>query len=250
MKGVRVAMAAVALVLSAACAGGASGALSPHTKAPTTTGNVSGSGQPVVSGARRALPATGVLEGGGAAARTRVLSVRPVNASRQLAAGYHVRQTFTTVRGGAAGGCFAGSTVASAAYRCFTTNSFVIDPCWAEGSPARSVLCMESPWSTKITRLKLSGHLDPLPRPGGTVQPWGLRLTNGWACTAGQGTHDQLNGRVVFYNCDGWRSGRVVLLDLNRSRPLWLAQTAVRSPRGAYRMGPSVAVVNAWYAKP
>jgi len=250
MQGFRVGAAALALMLSAACTSGAAGSLASHENGPATTGTLSRSDRPVDSGGRGVLQATDILEARAAAASTVVLSVRPVNASRKLAAGYHVRQTYVTSRGGVPGGCWAGSTVARAAYRCFTTNNLVIDPCWAEGSPARSVLCMGSPWSTDITRLRLSGHLDPLPRPRGHVEPWGLRLANGWACVAGQGTHDQLNGRVVFYNCDGWRSGRVVLLGLDRSRPRWLAQTAVRSPRGAYRMGPNVAVVTAWHARP
>lgn len=247
MRGVQVGVAALAVLLSAA--GSASGPGSrpplPGTSAVSTTVTPSEG-----DGSGRLFQATSSLDDKAASRRTRVLSVRPVNASRRLAAGYHVRQTLTTSRGGLPGGCWAGSTVASAAYRCFTTNNLIMDPCWVETSSARSVLCLGAPWSTDVTRLRLSGRLDPLPHQRRAVEPWGLRLANGWRCSAGQGTHDQLNGRVVFYNCDGWRSGRVVLLGINRSQPLWSAQTATRSTRGVYRMGRSVAIVTAWYARP
>lgn len=252
MKRFQVGVAALAVMLSAACGGasGSTGTLLPHGSAPTIAGTLSSSDRSVTS-AGRALQATDIHPGGAAAARTRVVSVRPVNAAHKLAAGYRVRHTFVTSRGGPPGGCWPGSTVASAAYRCFTTNNLVVDPCWVDGAArSRSVLCLGAPWSTNVVRLRLSGQLDPLPPPRQAVEPWGLRLSNGWGCLAGQGTHDQFNGRVVFYNCDGWRSGRVVLLGINRSQPLWRAQTATRSTRGVYRTGPSVAVLSAWYAKP
>jgi hypothetical protein len=67
-----------------------------------------------------ALPPTAA-----ATSPTRVLNVRPVDASGHLAVGYSVQQV-------ASGGCSPGSEVATSAYRCDgTTNHVVYDPCWA-----------------------------------------------------------------------------------------------------------------------
>ena len=184
-----------------------------------------------------ALPPTAA-----AASPTRVVHVRPVDASGHLAAGYLVQQV-------APGACSPGSEVATSAYRCDgTANHVVYDPCWAEGSPAKSVLCLSSSWSTTPTRLTLSGTLTALPPPGPAVVPWGLQLANGLMCTVFQGAHDQFNGRIVDYYCGNLYTGPVVLRGIDLSRPIWLAQTATHAG-GRYTMGPTVSVATAWYAK-
>jgi hypothetical protein len=178
-----------------------------------------------------------------ATSATRVLNVRPVDASGHLAAGYTVQQVTS-------GECSPGSEIAAAAYRCFgTTDNGVHDPCWAEGSPAKSVLCMGSPWSTNVTRLRLSATLPTLSPPGPAAEPWGLLLANGLRCTAYQGAHDQFNGRVLDYYCGDPSTGPNVLRGIDRSQPTWLAQTVTRAG-GGYAMGPTVAVATARYAKP
>ena len=174
---------------------------------------------------------------------TGVLNVRPVDASGHLAAGYFVQQVVS-------GGCSPGSDLGTSAYRCSgTTNHSVYDPCWAEGSPAKSVLCLDSPWSMSPTRLTLSGPLTALPPPGPVVPPWGLQLANGLKCTAYQGAHSQFNGRAVDYYCGGTYTGPVVLRGIDLSRPVWVVQTATPNGAGGYTMGPTVPVSTAWNAQ-
>jgi hypothetical protein len=72
---------------------------------------------------------------------------------------------------------------------------------------------------------------------------------NDGACIAIQGTHDQFNGRAVDYYCGAPAAGPVVLRGINHSQSLWRAQTATRT-HGVYTMGPSVAILTAWYARP
>jgi hypothetical protein len=192
---------------------------------------------------RGAKPAAGAVSTPTWVPHTTLTYVRPVNASHQLAAGYHVQHVF-------AGTCYPGSDIAAAAYRCFTTQHFVFDPCWAEGALAKSVLCLLEPWSTSVTRIKLSAHLQPLPPPGRAFEPWGLQLwvIHNGTCLAFQGTHDQFNGRAVDYYCGPLSAGLVVLRGINHSRPLWEAQTATRT-HGVYTMGPRIAILTAYYAK-
>ena len=174
---------------------------------------------------------------------TQVLNVRPVDASGNLAAGYFVQQVVS-------GACSPGSDLGISAYRCSgTTNHSVYDPCWAEGSPAKSVLCLDSPWSMSPTRLTLSGPLAALPPPGPAVPPWGLQLANGLKCTAIQGAHGQFNGRVIDYYCGGTYTGPVVLRGIDVSRPGWVVQTATPNGAGGYTMGPKVSVSTAWNAQ-
>lgn len=174
---------------------------------------------------------------------TQVLSVRPVDASGHLAAGYFVQQVVS-------GACSPGSDLGVSAYRCSgTTNHSIYDPCWAEGSPAKSVLCLDSSWSTSPTRITLSGPLTALPPPGPAVPPWGLQLANGLRCTAVQGAHGQFNGRAIDYYCGGTYTGPVVLRGIDLSRPVWVVQTATPNGAGGYTMGPKVFVSTAWNAQ-
>lgn len=174
---------------------------------------------------------------------TQVLNVQPVDASGHLAAGYVVQQVVS-------GACSPGSDLGISAYRCSgTTNHSIYDPCWAEGSPAKSVLCLDSPWSTSPTRLTLSGPLTALPPPGPAVPPWGLQLANGLKCTAVQGAHGQFNGRAIDYYCGGTYTGPVVLHGIDLSRPVWVARTATPNGAGGYTMGPTVSVSTAWNAQ-
>jgi hypothetical protein len=97
----------------------------------------------------------------------------------------------------------------------------------------------------------LSGPLEPLPPPG-TVDPWGLQLSDGRRCVAAQGAHDSFNGRAVDYGCTGAKlADTYVLRGIDRSQPRWRVQTVSHSQaRSAYKMGPVVGVVAAWHAKP
>jgi hypothetical protein len=188
-----------------------------------------------------------------APAGTRVLAVRPVDAAGRLAAGYSVTATVKADPGSATGGCSSGSEVAAAAYRCFGNNHFIYDPCWAEGPAHTSVLCPDEPWSATMTRIRLSGALEPPPAPE-PADPWGLQLSNGLRCAAVEGAHDSFNGKVVDYACGDFQykaGNMVVLRGIDRSRARWRVQTAVDAPAGStYNAGPVLGVVTAWVAKP
>jgi hypothetical protein len=114
--------------------------------------------------------------------------------------------------------------VGGVAYRCGSGNG-LYDACWRDG-PGRAdfVICLGSPWDTKVTRLR-SPHL--LLYPGFTFDPpapypWAIGLRNGIRCVVEQGAHSGFTARgrhwMVDYGCtlrnlvllrEGLRRGRV-----------------------------------------
>jgi hypothetical protein len=138
--------------------------------------------------------------------------------------------------------------VGGVAYRCGAGNG-LYDACWRDGpKPTEFVICLGSPWDTKVTRMR-SPHL--LLYPGVTFDPpasypWSIELTDGTRCTVEQGAHAALtaSGRrwIVDYGCtqrnlvllrEGLRRGRVWyvnaarLISLRRGF-LFLGERAIR----------------------
>jgi hypothetical protein len=114
--------------------------------------------------------------------------------------------------------------VGGVAYRCGSGNG-LYDACWRDGSnPTDFVVCLGSPWDTKVTRLR-SPHL--LLYPGVTFDPpasypWAIELRDGTRCVVEQGAHSGFTARgrrwIVDYGCtrrnfvllrEGLRRGRV-----------------------------------------
>lgn len=131
-----------------------------------------------------------------------------------------LRGRFTVAANGR-GYCWTYSFMNPRAYRCFKGNS-IMDPCWKE-SDRNSVACLLQPWSTRVTRLRLTKRL---PRTSnGSAGIWGLRLGGGIGanCLAVTGATIWIDNLPVTYFCPrGW-----VLLDSpDRHRGLWTIKTA------------------------
>jgi hypothetical protein len=177
------------------------------------------------------------------ASTTTVIYVAPVNQSGQPLPGL---RTFLDVRGHFEPGS---DSVAGPTYRCFEANS-ILDPCWADGAHAGSVLCMEEPWSETVVQLD-TGHRLPAsnyPVPKSLGYPWGVKLANGEKCLAAQGAHDMFRRRVVDYSC-GHRFHLVLLRAMHRSLEPWSFDSAVWTGQG-YVAGPRETVKVAWYGGP
>jgi hypothetical protein len=143
--------------------------------------------------------------------------VSPLTATGHLRA----RDTVTTSRRGY---CWTTSLMNGHLYRCFTGN-FILDPCWKE-SGRNAVICLVLPWSTKVTRLRLTRRLPAVDSYGARI--WGLRLGGGIGvdCLVSQGAGGAVGKRPISYFC----RRRWVLLGNgpNRGLPLWTMLTARR----------------------
>lgn len=148
------------------------------------------------------------------ATTTSVKRVSPLNARGHLRARY----TVTSTRRGY---CWTTSAVNGHLYRCMMGN-YVMDPCWKE-SGRHSVVCLTEPWSTKVTRIKLTKSLPAKDSYGPGI--WGLRLGGvGVNCLVSMGASGTVGKHPISYFCkQGW-----VLLGNHpdRSRPLWTMLTA------------------------
>jgi hypothetical protein len=131
-----------------------------------------------------------------------------------------------TVAARASGSCWTASLASASrpdAWRCMAGNS-IHDPCFVGPAGADQVAaCLQSPWSSRVTLLTLSG---PLPgnaaRPGNLLDgsPWALELASGERCTMLTGATWGVAGLRVNYGCPGDVS---VVGDLDRSGPTWRA---------------------------
>ena len=134
----------------------------------------------------------------------------------------HLRGRYEVARR-AKGYCWTTSFVHGRLYRCFRGN-LIQDPCWKlSGRP--SVVCLGVPWSTSVTRLKLTRRLPPTAAYGGRI--WGLRRLDGvgGGCLASSGTGELIGSRPVTYYCHrGW----VLVGNPDRTDPLWTIATAKR----------------------
>ena len=147
---------------------------------------------------------------------TQVRRVSPLDATG------HLRSRYNVVASGR-GYCWTTSFVHGRAYRCFK-GTFIYDPCWKE-TGRRSVVCLPRPWSSDVTRVRLTRRLPPTTRAGGTV--WGLRLGGGIGvnCLVSMGASGSVGNRGISYLCRrGW-----VLLDVpDRRNAVWTIATAKR----------------------
>jgi len=183
-----------------------------------------------------ALPAGPVT----AAARTRVIPIRPVTAQGHLQPGYRITQRFTQ------GTCEAGSDVLSGVYRCFAGN-FVFDPCWADdASSAPGVYCQSEPWSRDVAHLSLKQPL--VASPGGPLAIWGLQLSGGQRCIAAQGAHSFFDGGryTVNFFCPG---SLVLLNQAKQTGAVWTIGTA-RTKGGGFVLGRPANIAIAWQGLP
>ena len=154
-----------------------------------------------------------------AAASSRVTStsvrrVRPLDAHGHLRARYAVASTRR-------GFCWTTSFVNGHLYRCFQGN-LIRDPCWKEAG-RHSVVCPNSPWSPRVTRLRLTKHLPASAAYGPGL--WALRLGGvGVNCVVSMGAGGLVENHPISYVCQrGW----VLLGEApNRSKPLWTMLTA------------------------
>ncbi len=148
---------------------------------------------------------------------TTLKRVSPLNAQGHLRARY----TVTSTRRGY---CWTASFMNGRLYRCMSGN-YIFDPCW-KVTGRKAVICITVPWSTKVTRLRLTRRLPAK----GTYGPgiWGLRLGGGVGvnCLVSTGASGSVGNHPISYFCSrGW-----VLLGNgpDRSRPLWTMLTAKR----------------------
>ena len=149
------------------------------------------------------------------AAATNLKLVSPLNAKGHLRHRYTVDSIHS-------GYCWTTSAVNGHLYRCFMGN-YVMDPCWKE-SGRHSVVCLTQPWSTKVTRLRLTKALPSQDGYGPSI--WGLRLGGGVGvdCQVSMGASGTVGKHPISYFCQhGW-----VLLGNHpdRSQPLWTMLTA------------------------
>lgn len=172
-----------------------------------------------------------------ASARTVELRNTPFAADGSLRDGLHATPAF-------GGACVTGSFLVAGpgVFRCFEA-SFIHDPCYldvAAGNTIRSVVvCVETPWSQSVLRLRVRAPLDARDgaRPDGP--PWALRLASGRRCTLVSGAAGVVGGRRMNYAC-----GRRYLFGTpDRTQPTWRIRQAL-TPGGAGLR--TVAVAAAW----
>ena len=122
------------------------------------------------------------------------------------------------------GHCFTTSFENGRLFRCLGGN-FLHDPCWKE-SGRHSVICLDRPWSHRVTRLNLTRRLPARDTYGPT--DWGLRLASGINvnCQHSQGASGTVGGKPISYFCaHGWA---LLGSHPNRSQPVWTMDTAKR----------------------
>jgi hypothetical protein len=156
----------------------------------------------------------------GRAAQPPATSIRRVS---PLTATGHLRPRYT-VTATRRGYCWTTSFMNGRLYRCFMGNS-ILDPCWKEAA-RNAVICLVLPWSTKVTRLRLTRRLPAATTDRPSV--WGLRLGGGVGvnCLISTGAGGAVGKHPISYFC----RRRWVLLGNgpNRTHPLWTMLTATR----------------------
>ena len=161
------------------------------------------------------------------ATATSVRRVNPLNSAGHLRARYTVAATRK-------GHCWTSSLVNGHLYRCLHRN-LILDPCWKE-SGRDSVVCLPTPWATRVTRLQLTRKLPGTSSGGPRL--WGLRIGEGIHanCEISQGTTIVVGGKPLSYFCQrGWGlRGQ----HPNRSTPVWTMDTAKRVNGSYVARGP------------
>jgi hypothetical protein len=162
-----------------------------------------------------------------AGARTLKLRYTPFAADGSLRAGLHARPAF-------GGTCSTGSFVVAGpgVFRC-VQESFIYDPCYldtAAGNAVRSVVvCLETPWSPNVLRLRITGPLDPRYGAGVDDPPWALRLASGRRCVLVRGAAPVADERRMNYTCG---QQRYLFGRPDRTQSTWRIAQAV-TPGGA-----------------
>jgi putative cell wall-binding protein len=200
----------------------------------------------------RLNPASVVLLGGSGAlgpavadlytcATTNRTSVAPIDGHGKLLPAFAVTSTLT------GGDCSRPSSLVGYAYRCFTDENLIIDPCWSgDSGPA---YCLAGPFGRSVYRIELaaapgSGH------PYRPARVWGIEMASGLRCTLfGSGAHPWFHGRVVDYACSD--NSTSVLRNLGH-RGGQVTADLVKSTNGGlgYKSAGTAPVVKEVFGKP
>jgi hypothetical protein len=142
------------------------------------------------------------------------------------------------------GACSTGSFVVGAAnvYRCVVA-SLVHDPCYLDAlasNPVRAVVvCVETPWSQNVVRLRVRAPLDGRYGAPPDGPPWALRLESGRRCVFVSGATTVVDGRRLNYAC----GERYLFGSPDRSEPTWRIRQAVTPGGIGVR---KVSIATAW----
>ena len=168
-----------------------------------------------------------------AASTTHVDAVSPLNAEGHL----RPRYTVTAARRGY---CWTSSSFNGRLYRCIQGN-LIRDPCWKE-SGRRSVVCLGTPRSRSVVRIRLTRRLPATNGYGPRI--WGLRRRDGvgGTCLANTGAGEWIGNRRVNYYC---KRGWVLVGSVDRDRPRWTIATA-RRVAGHYQLRGRKPLATAW----
>jgi hypothetical protein len=172
-----------------------------------------------------------------ACARTIELRYTPFAADGSLRDGLHATPAF-------GGDCSTGSFLVAGpgVFRCFEA-SFIHDPCYLDagaGNAVRAVVvCVETPWSRNVLRLRVRAPLDARYGTGPGGPPWALRLASGRRCVLVGGATTVVAGRRMNYAC----GRRYLFGSPDRTRPTWRIRQAL-TPAGAGLR--KVAIAAAW----
>jgi hypothetical protein len=172
-----------------------------------------------------------------ALARTAELRYTPFAADGSLRDGLHATAAF-------GGGCSTGSFLVAGpgVFRCVQA-SFIHDPCYLDAGATNAVrsvvVCVATPWSRSVLRLRVRGPLDSRfgARPDGA--PWALRLASGRRCVLVGGATTVVAGRRMNYAC----GRRYLFGSPDRTQPTWRIRQAL-TPGGAGLR--KVAIAVAW----
>ncbi|MBV8368469.1 MAG: hypothetical protein JO036_05980 [Candidatus Eremiobacteraeota bacterium] len=95
----------------------------------------------------------------------------------------------------------------SDAYRCMVRNS-IYDPCFVPPQGSVAVCDVDPASNRRGFAIRLTKPLPQEPVFQGAPQPWLVELTDGNVCIPLTGTHAQLNGRTILYECSESRERR------------------------------------------
>jgi hypothetical protein len=110
------------------------------------------------------------------------------------------------------------STVRPDAWRCFTTEDWIHDPCFSASPSAKELVCPDDYFHHTVYVVTMKSPLEP---PGGEnaevvkqlrppdIEPWALALSNGGTCVFTSGATFTLKNRRANYPCSkgGWVTG-------------------------------------------
>jgi hypothetical protein len=172
-----------------------------------------------------------------AVARTAELRYTPFAADGSLRDGLHATPAF-------GGGCSTGSFLVAGpgVFRCVQA-SFIHDPCYLDAGATNAVrsvvVCVATPWSRSVLRLRVRGPLDSRFGASPDGPPWALRLASGRRCVLVGGATTVVAGRRMNYAC----GRRYLFGSPDRTQPTWRIRQAL-TPGGAGLR--TVAIAAAW----